>query len=94
LQERLGLDTVDFAYPKALEAPPLVARMIRERFRSAAVAGGGVNERGADPQSLRRVPIQIADGMHWFDRKVAGGLVLEGRIRQVANRMRYAGSST
>lgn len=94
IEDRVGVPAADFAYPKAVAPPPRVARLVKERFRSAALAGGGVNPAGADPQRLARVPIQQADGMRWFARKLDGGLSLEGRLRNAANRMRYAGSTT
>jgi peptidoglycan/xylan/chitin deacetylase (PgdA/CDA1 family) len=94
IEDRAGVPAADFAYPKALAPSPGVARLVKERFRSAALAGGGVNHPGADPQRLARVPIQQADGMRWFTRKLDGGLSLEGRVRSAANRLRYVGSST
>jgi peptidoglycan/xylan/chitin deacetylase (PgdA/CDA1 family) len=94
IEDRLGTPAEDFAYPKALAPSPAVARLVKQRFRSAALAGGGVNTGGTDPQRLARVPIQNADGMRWFARKLDGGLALEGRLRFAANRMRYAGSTT
>jgi peptidoglycan/xylan/chitin deacetylase (PgdA/CDA1 family) len=94
IEDRLGRPVPDFAYPKAVAPTPAVARLVRDRFRSAALAGGGVNQVGADPQRLARVPIQRADRMRWFTRKLEGGLALEGRLRTAANRVRYAGASS
>jgi hypothetical protein len=94
IEDRLGMPAADFAYPKALAPSPDVARLVAERFRSAALAGGGVNLAGTDRHRLARVPIQQADGMRWFSRKLDGGLSLEGRLRAAANRVRYTGSTT
>jgi hypothetical protein len=47
-----------------------------------------------DPYRLARSPVQRADGMHWFERKLAGGLRLEDDVRRWANRVRYLGATT
>ena len=99
--ERLGRRALDFAYPKAVAGTPDVARLVRERFRSAALAGTRVNpyrsahpSRGTDPQRLARSPIQVSDGMQFFERKVAGGMALEDSFRRAINRARYSRAST
>ena len=90
--ERLMVRAEDFAYPKAIAASGPIAALVASRFRSAAVAGGGVNRAGADLYRLSRAPIQRSDGMRWFARKMDGGLALEGRLRDAASRFRYAGA--
>jgi len=90
--ERLLVRAEDFAYPKAIAASGPIETLVASRFRSAAVAGGGVNRPGADVYRLARVPIQRSDGMRWFARKMDGGLALEGRLREAASRFRYAGA--
>jgi hypothetical protein len=74
---------------------------VRERFRSAALAGTRVNpyrseprERGTDPYRLARSPIQMSDGMDYFARKLAGGMGLEDAVRRAMNRLRYARLAT
>ena len=68
---------------------------VRARFRSAALAGTRPNPYGrTDPYRLARSPIQRADGMSWFRRKLDGGMALEDRLRTLANRRRYAGATT
>jgi hypothetical protein len=68
---------------------------VRARFRSAALAGTRPNRYGAtDPYRLSRSPIQLSDGMRWFEAKLDGGMALEDRLRQVINRGRYAGAVT
>jgi peptidoglycan/xylan/chitin deacetylase (PgdA/CDA1 family) len=95
LFERVGVLAEHFAYPKALPASPAVERLVRERFSSAAVAGTHKNKYGAtDPHRLARSPVQRADGMHWFEQKLAGGLRLEDDVRRWANRLRYLGATT
>ena len=95
VHERLGVDSVDFAYPKAVAPSAEVDRIVRSTFRSAALAGTRYNRYGAtDPHALARSPIQVSDGMRWFQRKLEGGLGLEDRVRTLANRRRYAGATT
>jgi peptidoglycan/xylan/chitin deacetylase (PgdA/CDA1 family) len=89
--ERLGRAPADFAYPKSVLGSPAAEAAIRRRFRSAALAGSRANRVGsADPYRLGRSPIQASDGMRWFRRKVAGGMALEGRLRELLDRRRYA----
>ena len=92
---RLGRVARDFAYPKAVAGSPEVDRLVRDRFRSAALAGTRVNPwRGTDPHRLARSPIQVSDGMEFFERKLAGGMALEDSLRRAMNRVRYAKATT
>jgi peptidoglycan/xylan/chitin deacetylase (PgdA/CDA1 family) len=89
----IGTAPRDFAYPKALAPSVAADAAVRERFRSAAVAGTRANAFGhTDPYRLARSPIQVRDGMRWFTHKTDGGMVLEDRIRVLVNRRRYAGA--
>lgn len=91
--DRLGAAAEDFAYPKAVAGSPAAERLVRTRFRSAALAGTRLNRYGqTDLHRLARSPIQVADGMRWFRRKVDGGMALEDTLRRWANRRRYAGA--
>jgi peptidoglycan/xylan/chitin deacetylase (PgdA/CDA1 family) len=93
--ERIGSAPRHFAYPKAVGAGPLVEALVRDRFRSAALAGTRPNRYGdTDPYRVARSPIQRRDGMVWFRRKLAGGLGFEDSLRETANRRRYAGRTT
>lgn len=95
IREHLGVDPIDFAYPKAVAPSGDIAALVRERFRSAALAGTRPNAYGAtDPWRLQRSPVQVADGMRWFRAKAAGGMQLEDALRRQLNRLRYAGAST
>ena len=59
-----------------------------------ALAGTRANAYGStDVYRLARSPVQHADGMRWFEHKLAGGLSLEDGVRRLANRTRYAGAS-
>ncbi len=93
--DRLGVSARHFAYPKAVEGSPAAKAAVRERFASAAVAGTRPNPYGrTDPYRVARSPIQHADGMRWFERKVSGGMRFEDDVRRVLNRVRYAGATT
>ncbi|MGH8824255.1 MAG: polysaccharide deacetylase family protein [Jiangellaceae bacterium] len=95
LADRVGVDAVHFAYPKAVVASREVEAVVRTRFRSAALAGTRPNRYGlTDPYRIARSPIQRRDGMVWFRRKLAGGLGFEDTLREAANRRRYIGRTT
>jgi peptidoglycan/xylan/chitin deacetylase (PgdA/CDA1 family) len=95
IADRLGVAATHFAYPKALPGSPEADRLVRDRFRSAAVARTRPNPYGrTDPLDLSRSPIQVADGMRWFERKADGGLWLEDSVRRLVNRRRYGGAIT
>ena len=92
--EHVGYLPRHFAYPKAVAPSSTIDQMIRASYRSAALAGTRPNLRGrTDAHLLARSPIQVGDGMRWFERKVAGGMAFEDDLRRVANRWRYAGKS-
>jgi peptidoglycan/xylan/chitin deacetylase (PgdA/CDA1 family) len=95
IEDRLGVAAAHFAYPKAVPGSTAAAALVRDRFRSAALAGTRANPYGAtDRYRLARSPIQVSDGMRWFEAKLGGGMGLEDRLRQVLNRGRYAGAVT
>jgi len=95
IRDRLGVDPLDFAYPKALPGSPAAEVAVRRRFRSAALAGSRVNRPGGtDLHRIMRTPIQRSDGVGWFEAKAAGGLRLEGAIRATVARARYRGAVT
>jgi peptidoglycan/xylan/chitin deacetylase (PgdA/CDA1 family) len=90
--DRLGRPAVDFAYPKAVFGSPDADAAVRQRFRSAALAGTRANVYGrTDVHRLARSPIQVGDAMSYFRCKVEGGMGLEDTMRRAANRLRYAG---
>jgi peptidoglycan/xylan/chitin deacetylase (PgdA/CDA1 family) len=95
IRSQLQVDAEHFAYPKAVEGSPAARAAVARRFRSAAVAGTRPNVYGTtDPYRLARSPVQVADGMQWFRRKLAGGLRVEDGMRRALNRVRYARAST
>jgi peptidoglycan/xylan/chitin deacetylase (PgdA/CDA1 family) len=93
--EHLDLSVAHFAYPKALVGSAAADAAVRARFASAAVAGTRGNPYGTtDPYRLARSPVQVSDGMRWFERKVAGGMRFEDDVRRLVNRRRYATATT
>jgi peptidoglycan/xylan/chitin deacetylase (PgdA/CDA1 family) len=92
--DRLGVAARHFAYPKALAGSAAADAAVRTRFASAALAGCRANLPGAtDPWKLARSPVQKADGMRWFEKKVRGGMGFEDTLRRVLNGRRYAGDT-
>lgn len=92
--ERLEVEAVDFAYPKAVAGSSPAAAEVRRRFRSASLGGCRPNVYGlTDLHRLSRSVIQLSDGWPWFLRKVDGGLALEDQLRRLLNRRRYVGAS-
>lgn len=93
--ERLGVEARHFAYPKALAGTPAADRAVRARFASAALAGTRANRYGGtDPYRLARSPVQVDDGLAYFERKVVGGMRMEDDLRRLVNRRRFAGATT
>ncbi len=89
--EQLAVEARHFAYPKALAPTETIDAVVRARFVSAALAGGGTNRFGrTDLGRLARSPIVVADGLGWFARKARGGLRLEGALRARLDQRRYA----
>ena len=93
LRERLGVDPMHFAYPKAVPGSPEAEIAVRRRFRSAALARSRVNRIGrCDVHRLWRTPVQRSDDADTFARKADGGLRLEGEVRSLTARVRYRGA--
>jgi peptidoglycan/xylan/chitin deacetylase (PgdA/CDA1 family) len=91
IEERLGVPADHFAYPKAVPGSAIAEAAVRDRFRSAAIGGTRPNAYGsADVHRLTRSAIQSSDGLRWFRRKLDGGMSLEGTLRSLMNRRRYA----
>lgn len=89
IEDRLGVTPVHFAYPKAVAPSAAAAAAVRDRFRSAALAGTRPNRYGhTDPFRLARTPVQVSDGMRYFHRKLAGGMRAEDDIRRTLMRLR------
>ncbi len=91
--ERVGVTAEHFCYPKALLGSPPAEGAIRQRFRSATLAGTRSNPAGTDPYRLTRSPIQASDGDRWFRRKALGGMAFEDELRDRLNALRYRGAT-
>jgi peptidoglycan/xylan/chitin deacetylase (PgdA/CDA1 family) len=72
----LGQAPNHFAYPWGIEVPGMRAALA-VRFRSAATGAVGRNLPGADPLSLRRVPVRRSDPLPFFRAKLGGRLLPE-----------------
>jgi peptidoglycan/xylan/chitin deacetylase (PgdA/CDA1 family) len=84
VEERLGRSCRHFAYPKAVAPSAPAEVVVRRRFASAALAGNRLNVVGAtDLHRLGRHALTAADGAAAFDRAIAGGRRLEGRLREL-----------
>jgi peptidoglycan/xylan/chitin deacetylase (PgdA/CDA1 family) len=95
IAERLGVPARHFAYPKALVGSAGAQLAVRARFASAALAGTRPNLYGrTDPYRLARSPVQVDDGVRFFERKARGGMRLEDDIRGLASRWRFAHASS
>ncbi len=80
--DRLGVQPRHFAYPKgwwSAGAEPEV----RKRYATAVLGEGPPNRPGTDLRRLHRLAVQKSDGMRFFKRKLATGLVLEDRLRRI-----------
>jgi peptidoglycan/xylan/chitin deacetylase (PgdA/CDA1 family) len=92
--ERIGTPPAHFAYPKALPGSEAAEAEVRSRFTTAALARSRVNEPGkTDLHRLWRTPIQRSDGFDFFAAKAAGGLRLEGELRDLVARIKYRGAT-
>ncbi len=92
--EHIGTPPAHFAYPKALPGSEAAEAEVRRRFTTAALGRSRVNEPGTtDLHRLWRTPIQRSDGHNFFVAKAAGGLRLEGELRELVARIKYRGAT-
>jgi len=90
----IGVAPAHFAYPKALPGSDAAEAEVRKRFTTAALARSRVNEPGStDLHRLWRTPIQRSDGFDFFVKKAAGGLRLEGELRNLVAKVKYRGAT-
>lgn len=94
LEQRLGRPVHHFAYPRGVW-DGRVERIVRGRYRTVALAGGGgVRRSNFDPCRLPRVPVLRSDGMRWFKPRIEGRLAYEERmVRSIKSLLRQRGSS-
>jgi peptidoglycan/xylan/chitin deacetylase (PgdA/CDA1 family) len=92
--EHIGTPPAHFAYPKALPGSQAAEAEVRRRFTTAALARSRVNQPGhTDLHRLWRTPIQRSDGHDFFVAKAAGGLRLEGELRNLVAKIKYRGAT-
>lgn len=91
VQARIGHPPRHFAYPWGVPVPGM-SHALRSRFRSAVTGEVGRNGTGADPFSLRRVPVRRTDPLQFFRSKVAGGLLPELLYGAVVSTAKRAGA--
>jgi len=91
LLDRLGRQVRHFAYPKAVAPSPAAEVVIRRRFATAVLAGNRTIRPDSDPHRLGRHALTRADDFESFARKVAGGMVLEGWLRETRDALVAAG---
>jgi peptidoglycan/xylan/chitin deacetylase (PgdA/CDA1 family) len=92
--EHIGSPPAHFAYPKALPGSEAAEAEVRRRFTTAALARSRVNRPGhTDLHRLWRTPIQRSDGHDFFVAKAAGGLRLEGELRNLVAKVKYRGAT-
>ena len=90
IEDRLGEPCTHFAYPKAMSPSDDAEREVRQRFRTAALAGNRLNVPGrTDVARLGRTPVQRDDDEGAFARKVCGGGRTEGWVREHVDRRRH-----
>jgi peptidoglycan/xylan/chitin deacetylase (PgdA/CDA1 family) len=90
----IGAAPAHFAYPKALPGSETAEAEVRRRFVTASLGRSRVNEPGrTDLHRLWRTPIQRSDGFDFFAAKAAGGLRLEGELRNLVATVKYRGAT-
>lgn len=88
---KVGRTPRHFAYPWGVPVPGM-SQALRRRFRSAVTGKVGRNGPGADPFSLRRVPVRRTDPLQFFRSKVYGGLLPELLYGAVVSTAKRAGA--
>jgi len=85
IARRIGTAPTHFTYPYgwwSAQAHPVVAR----RYASATVGSGPPVTAATDLLAVNRIPVQLADGVLFFKRKLRKGLQMEDRLRRrIAN---------
>lgn len=79
--ERTGVRPRHFAYPWGYWSARADAQ-VRQRYSSAVLGSGPPNDSRTEPFLLHRMPVQLADGVFFFRRKMRTGLRLEDLVRR------------
>lgn len=96
IEDRLGVTPIHFAYPKAVAPSPAAEVVVRRRHASAVLAGNRVARPGrTDLHRIGRHALTVADDDESFQRKIGGGMLLEGWLREQRDawQVRRAGPS-
>lgn len=91
IEDELQRPVKHFAYPKGVRARGDLEQVVIDEFETAAIAGSCLNSfMQTNLHRLDRIPIQRSDDWVSFLAKLEGGMRLEGHLRGVLNRARYA----
>ena len=82
IEDRLGVTPRHFAYPKAVAPTPAAEVVVRRRFASATLAGNRSASVGDDVHRIGRHALTVGDDASTFRRKIDGGMLLEGWLRE------------
>ncbi len=89
IEGHLGIPCRHFAYPKAIAPSAAADVVVRRRCHTAALAGNRANVAGTtDLHRLGRHALTVADDDASFARKLAGGMWLEGWLRERRDALR------
>jgi peptidoglycan/xylan/chitin deacetylase (PgdA/CDA1 family) len=81
IEERLGERPSHFAYPWGYWSPQ-AARVVDERYQTAAIAFTPRPPDRLNRHQLHRYPVQLSDGFRFFPARLRGGLRWEERVRR------------
>lgn len=85
IERRMGIRPAHFTYPWGYWSAPAHAAVAR-RYSSATVGSGPPVTAATDLLTVNRIPVQLADGVMFFKRKLRTGLRMEDRLRRrIAN---------
>jgi len=81
IEERMGVRPVHFCYPYGWWSK-VAHDHVEQLYETATLGSGSSFDADTDLLKINRVPVQLADGMIFFKRKVRMGLHLEDRLRR------------
>jgi peptidoglycan/xylan/chitin deacetylase (PgdA/CDA1 family) len=81
IERRTGTAPAHFTYPWGFWSPQ-AHEVVSRRYQSATVGSGAPVTGGTDLLKVNRIPVQLADGVAFFKRKLRTGLRLEDRVRR------------
>ncbi len=81
IARRTGIEPRHFTYPWGYWSQT-ADDIVRKRYVTATLGSGRPVTSDSDPAALNRVPVQLADGVVFFKRKMRTGLRLEDRVRR------------